>query len=95
MTQYPNPDVLSANVVEEMIRKALEITPSKSGPVKMEALGIFHDPPKPDLKLREEILSQLIRNCRVPAQDFIEVNLNSFVESKFHGGGDRRPVRGK
>ncbi len=61
----------------------------------MEAMGIFGNSAKPDLKLREEVLSELDGNLRVPLQDFVQIRLNPLVESKFHGGEARLRVRRK
>ena len=95
MAQYPNSDTLPPNIVQEVVRKTLKTATPKSCPVEMEALGIFGDSVKADLKLREEILSQLNRNLRVSLQDFVQVRLNSLMESKLHGGEARRLIRRK
>jgi hypothetical protein len=95
MAQYPNPDILSPDVVQEVIGKALEITAPKSAPIKMEAPGIFSNPADSDLKFREEILTELNRNIRVHFQDLVQIRLNPLVESNFHRAEAQRRVRQK
>ena len=95
MTQYPNPDLLAPDVVQEVIRKALEITAPKSAPIKMEAPWVFDNSTNFDLKFREEILAELNRNIRVLLQDLVQVRLHPLVESNFHGGEAQPRVRRK
>jgi len=71
MAQHPNPEAISPDVIEEVVRKALEITPSKSAPIKMEAARILGSSPDPDLKLCEEVLAQPFGNIVVLPQDFV------------------------
>ena len=59
MAQDPNPDMLSTDIVQEIIRKALEIAPPEPALVKMEAPGIFGDFADADTKFRKEILAEL------------------------------------
>jgi hypothetical protein len=40
-----------------MLRKAFQITASKSAPIKMEAAGILGSSADPDLKLRKEVFA--------------------------------------
>jgi len=93
--QHPNPDVLSANVIQEMIRETVQITATKPASVKMEIPGIFDRFPDADLKLGKEILSKLMRNAIVLAQNFVQVRLNLSVEPSFHGGEALQPIRRK
>ena len=69
--QHPNPDVFSVYVVQEVLRKAIEITAPQSAPIKMETPRVFGDLTDSDLKLREEVLPKLARNLIVFPQDFV------------------------
>ena len=90
MPQHPNPDIFSADVVQEVVRKAVQITAPKSTPVKMETPGILDSLTEPDLKLREEVLPNLMRHLIVLLQNLVQVRLNTPVESNFHVGGARQ-----
>ena len=79
--------MFSADVVQEVVRKAIQITPPKSAPVKMETPGILGNLAEPDLKLREKVLPKLMRDVIVLPQNFVQVRLNTPVESNFHAGG--------
>ena len=93
MPEHPNPDEFPTDVVQEVIRKALEIAPPKSAPIKMEALGILGNPPDSDLKFRIEVLAKLIRHFAVLPQNLVQIRLNPPVESNFHGGEAPQRVR--
>ncbi len=95
MAQYPNPDILAPEVVQEVIRKALEITAPKSTAIKMEAAWVFGNSTNSDLKFCEEILTESNRNIRVLLHDLVQVRLNPLVESNFHGGEAQPRVRRK
>ena len=58
--QHPNPDISFADVVQEVVRKALQITAPKPAPIEMETPGIFNGIADSDFKLCEKVLSKLI-----------------------------------
>lgn len=85
--EHPNPDIFSADVVQEVVRKSVEVAAPKSTAVKMETPRILDRLAEPDLKLREEVLSKLVRDVIVLPQDLLQVRMNTPVESNFHVGG--------
>ena len=57
MTQDPNPDIFSPDVVQEMIGKPLQIAAPESVRIKMEAPGVLGDSADANLKFRKEVLA--------------------------------------
>ena len=73
-----------------MVWETIQIAATKPAPIKVEILGVragFFDP---NLKLREEIFTQLVGYGIVPPQNLVQVGLNSPVKSSFHAGGARQ-----
>jgi hypothetical protein len=95
MAQHPDPDLLTPDIIKKMIGKSLEITAPKAAPIEMVAPRILGNSTDPDLKLCEEILSELMRDVIVFAQDLVQVRLNPSVKSKLHFGEGRPPTRQK
>lgn len=95
MAHCPDSYIHSSDVVQEVIRKPLEVTAAKSAPIKMKPTGILGNPANPNSKFRKEILTEPNRNLRIPLQDFIQILLNPLVESNFHAAEVRRQVRRK
>ena len=93
--QHPNPDIVSMDVVQKMVREAVQITATKSAPIKMEILRVSDSFPDSDLKLCEEILPKLMRNAVVLTRSLVQIRLNSPVEPSFHDGEARQPARRK
>ena len=92
VAHHPNPNQLSPDVVEEMVREAIHIAPAKPATIKMEILGICEGLLDSNLKLCEKILSKLIREVVLPFQNLVQVCLNSPVVPNFHGGAARQRV---
>jgi hypothetical protein len=59
MAQHPDPDTISPNVVQKMVRKTLEIAAPKPATIKMKALRILGDSADTNSKFSEEIAAQL------------------------------------
>ena len=95
MPQHPNPDVLSANIVQEMVGETIQITASKSALIEVEEAGILNGFSDTDVKLREEVVPKLVRNLIILSQNLIQVRLNSLVKSSFHGAEARQQARRK
>jgi hypothetical protein len=91
--QHPNPDIRVADVVQEMIGEAVQITAPKPTSVKMEILRISNGLLDPNLKLREEILPKLTRHTMVLGQNRVQVRLHAPMESSFHAGEAQQRVR--
>ena len=90
VSHHPNPDELISDVVQEMVREAVQIAAAKAAAIKMEILRVSEGFLDPNLKLCEKILSKLIRDVMIPLQNLIQVRLNSPVEPSFHVGGARQ-----
>ena len=93
--QHPNANKISANVVQEVVRKAIQITASKPTPIKMEPLRILDRFIDSNLKLRKEVLPKLAGNLIVLLQNLVQIRLNSPVESNIHDGEAQPPIRRK
>ncbi len=78
-----------------MIRKSIEIAAAKPTPVEMEIVWVRNRLPNPNLKLRKEILTELLRHTVVPPQNLVRIVLNTPVKSNFHVGEAQRRVRQK
>ena len=90
VTNDPNPDVLPSNVVEEVIRKPVQIAPSETAPVEVKIPRIVNRLLKTYLQLSKEIISELVRNRIVPLQDLVQIRLHPPMEQCFHGVSDRQ-----
>ena len=73
-----------------MVRESVEIAAPKPAPVEMEILWIRNRLPDPDLKLRIEILAELLGHTIVPPQNLVQIALNTPVKSSFHPGEAQR-----
>ena len=93
MPEDPNPEIWAADVLEEVIRKPIQVAAPKSTPVKMKIPRILDGFPDPDLKLCEEILSKLPGYAVVLGQGRVQVHLNAPMESSFHGAEAPQRVR--
>lgn len=93
MPEHPNSDLCASNVIQEMIGESIQIEAPKSTSVKMEILRVCNYLADPELKLREEILSELPRHSEVFVQDRVQVRLNTPVKSSFHGNEAQQRVR--
>ena len=62
MTEHPDPEVILANVVQEMVGEAVKITATKPASIKVEIPWILDGFANPDLELREEVVSKPRRN---------------------------------
>jgi hypothetical protein len=78
-----------------MIRKSIEIAAPKTTPVEMEIVWVRNRLPNSNLKLRKEILGELLRHTVVPPQDLVHIALNTPVKSNFHVGEAQRRARQK
>ncbi len=78
-----------------MVGETMQITASESAPIEVEELGILNGFPNADVKLRKEILPELVRNLIILFQNRIQIRPNSLVKPNFHGAGARRQARRK
>ena len=78
-----------------MIRKSIEIAAPKPTPVEVEILWVRNRLPDPYLKLRKEILAELLRHTVVPPQNLVYIALNTPVKPSFHVGEAQRRARQK
>ena len=95
VSEHPNPDIVSTDIVQKVVRKSLEIAAAKSASIKMKSFGIFNHACDSYLKFREEVLAKLIRNAVVPRQDFVQIRPNPPVEPNFHDGATPQQARRK
>ena len=95
MSQHPNPDVLSANVVQEMVGETIQITTAKSAPIEVEEPGILNGFPNTDVKLGKEVVSKLVRNRIILPQNLFQIHPNSPVKPSLHGAEARQQARRK
>ena len=93
MAQYPNPNVLCANVIQKMVREAIKITATESASVKVKKLGVLDSFLDAELKRYKEIVPKLARNFVVFAQDFVQICPDTPVKSNFHAAEAQRRVR--
>ena len=93
MAQHPYPDVLPTDVVQKVIGKALQVTAPKATPIKVLAPRVLNNSADPNLELREEILSELMRDIIVFPKNLVQVRLNPLVEPKLHVGEGQPPAR--
>jgi hypothetical protein len=78
--------MLCVDVIQNVVRKALQVTAPKPAPIKMETPRVLDDPADSDLKLGEKVLPQLMRDVIVLPQNLVQVRLNPPVEPKLHVG---------
>jgi hypothetical protein len=76
-----------------MVRKAFQITAPQTASVKMEIPGVLDCLADSDSKLGIKVLSELMRNFIVLAQNLVQVSLDPPMELNLHGGAAQRPVR--
>jgi hypothetical protein len=84
VANHPDPDVVSAEVVQKMIGKTLQITAPKTAPIKMVSPRALQNSADSDLKLREEVFPELLRDVIVLPQNFVQVRLNPLMKPKLH-----------
>jgi len=62
VTEHPDPEVILANVVQEMLGEPVKITATKPASIKVKIPRILDGFANPDLELREEVVSKPRRN---------------------------------
>lgn len=93
VAQHPNPDIRVPDVIKEVVRKPVQIAAPEAASIKMEVLWIRADLVDPDLKLSEEIVTELPRNAIVLPQNFVQVPLNTPMKPNLHVGEAPRQAR--
>ena len=84
--------MLPTDVVQKVVGKSLQITAPKAAPIKMVTPRVLDHPADSNLKLRVEILPELMRDIIVFHKNLVQVLLNPFVEPKLHVGEGLPPV---
>ena len=71
VTYHPNPDILLADVVQEMVGEAVKITATEPAAVKMEKPGVLQSLPETDLELHPEVRLKAGRSLAIFPTDLI------------------------
>jgi hypothetical protein len=71
--QHPHPDHPFGQVVEQMIRETVEISASQTAGIEVKEPRLSADLVHRDLKLHEEVLSQICGNLVVFLLNIVEV----------------------
>ena len=90
MPDDPNPSVVTPDVVEKVVGKAVEVAPPQSAGVEMEKARILRHLQQPCLELAEKLLRERCRNLVVFFQNGVQICLDSLVESNAHGSEARK-----
>lgn len=93
VAQHPNPDVLPSNIVQEMVRKTIQIAAPKSAPIKVKESRILGSFPDPNVKLGIKVIPKPKRNAIILPENHIQISLNLPVKSSFHGTEAPQPAR--
>ncbi len=73
MPDDPNPSVVTPDVVEKVVGKAVEVAPPQSAGVEMEKARILRHLQQPCLELAEKLLRERCRNLVVFFQNGVQI----------------------
>ena len=80
MTNYPNPQSIFLDVVQEMIGKPVKIAAPEPTGIEMEKPWIRARLLDTDLELRKEVLTQLFGNSVILCENLVQVRLDAPVK---------------
>ena len=65
MPQYPNANVILANIVQEMVGKAVKITATQCAPIEVKEPRILNGLLNPEVEFREKVVAKPARHFQV------------------------------
>jgi hypothetical protein len=85
VTQHPDPQRVALNVIQKVIGKPVQIATSQAAGIKVIEARIRAGLLNPDLKLGKEIVSQIIGDVIILAENLIQIGPNPPMEASDHG----------
>jgi hypothetical protein len=85
MTQHPDPERVTLNVIQEVVGKPLQIASSQAAGIEVIEARIRAGFLNPDLELGKEVVSQIIGDGIILGENLVQISPNPPVVASDHG----------